>query len=349
MSDMKVFSIPDNNGNGNGALANGIVPFALGAAMSGGFGGLGFGGGGYGGWNMMNMSNITELFAMGILARMFGWNNGGLGGDGAGGAAFLSSQINGNNGRDLIMQAVTAQGEQSRQATQTLSTMLGQDFNLVNSSIQLIQSALTQIAAQQGMTPLQIINSIQAGNASLSQQLCQCCCDNKFAIAEQTNAIQQGMNSGFNGVERGISGVQTQMAINQGRDDLNVCQQTYALTDNGNRNTQAVLAKLDQMQTQALQDKLDAAREKNTQLAGEISQLNQNQYIAGIVAQSMAPVNAQLAGLNKEVDDIKCKLPDTVNVQYPNLVAVNATPYVSGGIYPNGMFGGYGAYGNYGF
>jgi hypothetical protein len=34
-------------------------------------------------------------------------------------------------------------------------------------------------------------------------------------------------------------------------------------------------------------------------------------------------------------------------VQYPNLVAVNATPYVSGGIYPNGMFGGYG--GNYGF
>lgn len=351
MSDMKVFSIPDNNGNGNGALANGIVPFALGAAMSGGFGGFGFGGGGYGGWNMMNMNNITELFAMGILARMFGWNTNGIGG-GGGDAAFLSSQINGNNGRDMIMQAVTAQGEQSRQATQTLSTMLGQDFNLVNSSIQLIQSALSQIAAQQGMTPLQIINSIQSGNAALSQQLCQCCCDNKYAIAEQTNAIQQGMNAGFNGVERGISGVQTQMAINQGRDDLNVCQQTYALTDSGNRNTQAVLAKLDQMQTQSLQDKLDAAREKNTQLANEISQLNQNQYIAGIVAQSMAPVNAQLAGLNKEVDDIKCKLPNTVNVQYPNLVAVNATPYVSGGIYPNGMFGGgYGGYGygNYGF
>ena len=361
MSDMKIFSIPDaNGGNGGNALANGVVPFMLGAGMSGGFGGFGGWGGNMGGWSAMNMNNITELFAMGILARMFGWYGNGDGMGGGSGAAFLSSQINGNNGRDLIMQAVTSQGEQSRTATQTLSTMLGQDFNLVNSSIQLIQSSLASIAAQQGMTPLQIINSIQSGNAALSQQLCQCCCDNKFAIAQQTSELQQGMNAGFNGVqmglnqgfngvERGLGGIQTQMALNAGKDELATCQQTYTLTDGANRNTQAVLAKLDAMQTQALQDKLDAAREKNTQLAGEISQLNQNQYIAGVVGQTMAPVNAQLAALNKEVDDIKCKLPNTVNVPFPNLVAVNATPYVSGGIYPNGMFGGGFNYGNYGF
>lgn len=361
MSDTKVFSIPDSNG-GNGVLGNGIVPFILGAGMSGGFGGFGGWGGGMGGWNAMNMNNITELFAMGILARMFGWYGNGDGMGGGNGAAFLSSQINGNNGRDLIMQAVTSQGEQSRTATQTLSTMLGQDFNLVNSGIQLIQSSLSQIAAQQGMTPLQIINAIQSGNASLSQQLCQCCCDNRFAIAEQTSQLQQGMNQGFNGVqmglnqgfngvERGISGVQTQMAINQGRDDLNVCQQTYTLRDGQNASTQAILGKLSEMQTQTLQDKLEAERDKNTALKGEISQLNQNQYIAGVVGQSLAPVNGALAALNKEVDDIKCKLPNTVNVQYPNLVAVNATPYVSGGIYPNGMFGqgGFGGYGNFGF
>ena len=362
MSDMKVFSIPDGNGgNGNNVLGNGIVPFILGAGMSGGFGGFGgWGGGGYGGWNMMNMSNITELFAMGILANMFGWNNGGGFGGGNNGIGFLANQLNNDNGRDLIMQAVTSQGEQSRQAVQTLSTMLGQDFNLVNTSIQTIQGALTQIAAQQGMTPLQIINSIQAGNAALSQQLCQCCCDNKFAIAEQTSQLQQGMNAGFNGVqmglnqgfngvERGISGIQTQMALNQGRDDLNVCQQTYTLRDGQNASTQAILNKLGEMQTQTLQDKLEAERDKNTALKGEISQLNQNQYIAGVVGQSLGPINAALAGLNKEIDDIKCKLPNTVNVQYPNLVAVNATPYVSGGIYPNGMFGGGYNYGNFGF
>ena len=332
----------------------------LGAGMTGG---MGFGGfGGYGGWNAVNMNNITELFAMGILASMFGWNgNGGFGGmGGTNGVGFLANQLNNDSGRDLIMQAVTSQGEQSRTATQTLSAMLGQDFSLVNSGIQLIQSSLANIAAQQGMTPLQIINSIQSGNAALSQQLCQCCCDNKFAIAQQTselqqgintgfNGVQMGLNHGFNGVERGLSGIQTQMALNAGKDELATCQQTHTLTDGANRNTQAVLAKLDAMQTQALQDKLDAAREKNTQLTSEISQLNQNQYIAGVVGQTMAPVNAQLAALNKEVDDIKCKLPNTVNVQYPNLVAVNATPYVSGGIYPNGMFGGVYNYGNYGF
>lgn len=362
MSDMKVFSIPDSNGGNGNALANGIVPFMLGAGMSGGFGGFGGWGGGYGGWNAMNMNNITELFAMGILASMFGWNgNGGFGGmGGANGVGFLANQLNNDNGRDLIMQAVTSQGEQSRQATQTLSTMLGQDFNLVNSGIQLIQSSLASIAAQQGMTPLQIINSIQSGNAALSQQLCQCCCDNKFAIAQQTSELQQGMNAGFNsvamglnqgfnGVERGISGIQTQMALNQGRDDLNVCQQTYTLRDGQNTSTQAILNKLGEMQTQTLQDKLEAERDKNTALKGEISQLNQNQYIAGVVGQTMAPLNAQLAALNKEVDDIKCKLPNTVNVQYPNLVAVNTTPYVSGGIYPNGVFGGGNYYGNYGF
>ena len=47
MSDMKLFSIPDSNGgNGNSVLGNGILPFVLGAGMSGGFGGFGGWGGG---------------------------------------------------------------------------------------------------------------------------------------------------------------------------------------------------------------------------------------------------------------------------------------------------------------
>ena len=48
MSDMKLFSIPDSNGGGNGAGAfgNGVVPFMLGAAMNGGLGGFGGRGGG---------------------------------------------------------------------------------------------------------------------------------------------------------------------------------------------------------------------------------------------------------------------------------------------------------------
>lgn len=56
-----------------------------------------------------------------------GW--GGFGGFGGGnnGAGFLANQMNNDNGRDLLMQAITSQGEQSRQAISTLSTMLGQE------------------------------------------------------------------------------------------------------------------------------------------------------------------------------------------------------------------------------
>lgn len=301
MADTKVFSFPDNGNNGgglfggNGGWGGGILGFLLGLMFGNGWGGFGGFGGGYG-------AN--------------------------GGAGFLSNQINNDNGRDLLMQAITSQGEQSRQAISTLSTMLGQDFNLVNASIQTISSALNQVANNQGLNAMQIVNSIQSGNASLASQLCQCCCN-----------MQSTVNNGFGDVQRAI-------ADKAAADQLGTCQQTYALTENANRNNQAILDKLASMETRALQDKLDAVREKNSQLSGEISQLNQNQYIAGVVGQSMAPLNAQLAALNKEVDDIKCKLPNTVNVEYPNLVAVNATPYVNGGFYGNS---GYNYYGGNGF
>lgn len=298
MADTKFFSFPDNNGNNGGFLGGngwggGILGFLLGLM----FGNGGFGG--FGGW---------------------GGNNGGAG--------FLSNQLNNDNGRELLMQAITSQGEQSRQAVQTLSTMLGQDFNLVNTSIQTITGALNNIANTQGTSALQIINAIQAGNASLASQLCQCCCENRAAIADQTATLQSALNNGFNTL-------QAQAAQNAAADQMAICQQTYALTDTANRNNQAIIDKLASMETRALQDKLDAAREKNTQLAGEISQMTQNQYIAGVVGQSMAPLNAQLAALNKEVDDIKCKMPNTVPVQYPNIIAANATPYM-------GIYGGYG-------
>lgn len=302
MADTKVFSFPDNGNNGGGLFGGssgwggGILGFLL---------GLMFGNGAWGG---------------------FGGFGGGYGANG--GAGFLSNQINNDNGRDLLMQAITSQGEQSRQAISTLSTMLGQDFNLVNASIQTISSALNQVANNQGLNAMQIVNSIQSGNASLASQLCQCCCN-----------MQSAVNNGFGDVQRAI-------ADKAAADQLGTCQQTYALTENANRNNQAILDKLASMETRALQDKLDAVREKNSQLSGEISQLNQNQYIAGVVGQSMAPLNAQLAALNKEVDDIKCKLPNTVNVEYPNLVAVNATPYVNGGFYGNS---GYNYYGGNGF
>ena len=99
----------------------------------------------------------------------------------------------------------------------------------------------------------------------------------------------------------------------------------------------------------ALDNKIDALESNRkdreiTALTAENAQLKSQNFTAGVVQQAVAPLNAQLVGLAKEVDDIKCRMPETVSVQYPNLQVFNATPYVSGGFYPNGY--GYGGWGN---
>ena len=271
-----------------------------------------------------------------LLGLFFGNGWGGFGGFGNGfgggaGAGFLSNQINNDNGRDLLMQAITSQGEAARTATQTLATALGQDFNLVNSGVQTIQSALSNLALQQAVSVPQIINSIQSGDASLASQLASCCCENRLAICQQTNALQSD-----------IAGVRTAIEAKSAADQLAMCQQTYSLTDTMNRNALNLDNKIDALESSRKDREITA-------LTAKVAQLESQNFTTGVIGSAIAPVNAALASLAKEVDDIKCKQPNTVSVTYPNLYAVNATPYVSGGYYQGGFNGYYGAPGIGGF
>lgn len=328
----EIYQLPENGNGGNAT-----IPFSI---------PIGFGGYGNGGMfgNGNGFNSIADLFGLAIIASMFGWGNGGFGGGfgfggGNGAAGFLSNQINNDTGRELIMQAVTNQGEASRTAIQTLSTMLGQDFNLVNSAVGNVQSALQSLALQQSVSVPQIINSIQSGNAALTSAFQKCCCDNQLAMCQQTNTLQQGLNANAVAVQQGFSGVQQSIASKSAADQLAMCQQTYNLTDTMNRNYLALDNKIDAMES-SRKDRELAAKD------AEIATLKSQNFTAGVVQQAVAPINAQLAGLSKEVDDIKCKLPETVSVQWPNLVAVNASPYVSGGFYGQGWNGFGNGFGN---
>lgn len=333
----EIYSIPDNSGS------NGI-PFSI---PIGGFGNGGFGfGNGYGQTNLMDLLGFAIVAS--IFPNMFGGYGNGFGGGWGGGngaAGFLSNQINNDTGRELIMQAVTNQGEASRTAIQTLSTMLGQDFNLVNSAVGNVQSALQSLALQEAVSVPQIINSIQSGNASLASQLCKCCCDNQLAMCQQTNAlqtsmsngftgVQQSLNNGFNGVQMGINGVQQSIASKAAADQLAMCQQTYSLNDTMNRNYISLDNKLDAMESNRKDREITA-------LTAEVASLKSQNFTTGVVQQAVSPVLGQIASLTKEVEDIKGKLPNTIAVTYPNVTAVNNTPYMGGwnGFYGNG-FGG---------
>lgn len=281
----------------------GNVPFSI---PIGGFGNTGFGNG---------QTNLMDLLGFAIVASIFPNFFGNRGGQG----------FNGGVNGDVAYQAVVAQGEASRTAIQTLSTMLGQDFNLVNGAVSTIQNALQTLALQQAVSVPQIVNAIQSGDANLASAFQKCCCENQLAICQQTNALQNNIN-----------GVGQQVAAKAAADQLAMCQQTYALTDTMNRNYLALDNKIDALESSRKDREITA-------LTAEVATLKNQNFTAGVVQQAVAPLNAQLAALNKEVDDIKCKLPNTINVEYPQVSVVNTTPYM-GGIYPGY---GYGAYGTF--
>lgn len=319
----RVMVFPDgNSGNAGGNVPAWVLPF-----MGGGFGnnnGLFGNGNGWGGGILGFLLGL--MFGNGGFGNFFGgWG----GNNGNAGAGFLSNQINNDSGRELLMNAIVSQGEQSRTAIQTLSTMLGQDFNLVNSAIQTIQTAINQIANNQGLNAMQIINSIQNGTCTLGNQIAQACCQIQQAIAQQTNTFQAGIN-----------GIQNQMAINQGNEELGRCKQTYELTQTGNSNTQAVLNKLSEMQTQNLQDKLEKSRDENTNLRTELSQERQTKQFGSMLNSVIAPIQARMQMMDDKIDGIIAKQPNTVPVTWPNLVAVQQNPYFYGnGGYNDGFFG----------
>lgn len=316
----EIYQLPENGGNNNGGF-NGI-PFSIpigNFGMGGGFGG-GFGGG---------MNGVFDIFALALVASMFGGFNGNGNGFNFGGnnaaAGFLANQLNNDSGRELLMNAITSQGEQSRAATQTLSTMLGQDFNLVNSAVQNVQNALQTLALQQAVSVPQIINAIQLGNQNLSQQFCNCCCEQKLLTTEQ--------------------GYQAQ---------IRTIEQTNQLGSQADRNTASIVGAINALQTnmtrefcdvkeREMQEKINTQSDIITQLRGQIDNANQTQQIIGYVGSVVAP-------LQREVDKIRENQPNTVPVQWPQLTAVNTTPYVSGGLYGqpfgNGFFGGNGFGGN---
>ena len=292
----EIYQLPENGSNNSGL---GNIPFSI---PVGGFGGGLFGGNGFG-------NDIGGLIALAIVASIFGWNNGnGFGGFGGGNGqlGFLANQLNNDNGRDLIMQAVTSQGEASRTAIQTLSSMLGQDFNLVNAGVQNVQNSLQTLALQQAVSVPQIINSIQSGNSALAAQLAQCCCENRLATCEQTNTLQNTMNA------------------------------------NGQRNVDAIadlkatmIQSFCDVKEREMQSKIDTQADIITQLRNAADNANQTNQIIGYV-------NSVVAPLQKSVTEIENKMPNTVPVQWPQLTAVNTTPYVNGGFYGNGWYGGNG-------
>lgn len=264
-----------NNGGlfgGNNGWGGGILGFLLGLFFGNGWGGFGGFGGGWGGNNS--------------------------------GAGFLSNQINNDSGRELLMNAINSNGEASRAAVASLSTMLGQDFNLVNSGVSAIRDGIAALSAQTGMSALQIQNAIQSGDCALQSKLQECCCANKLLITEQGYQNQIATLNQTNTLSSAISG-----ASQRGVDAIADLKST-------------MIASFCDQKEREMQAKIDTQSDIITQLRNQISNDKQTEAFT-------AAFNA----LNQKVTDLAARQPNTVPVQWPALTAVNTTPYVNGGYY----------------
>lgn len=160
------------------------------------------------------------------------------------------------------------------------------------------------VGNQVGMTGQQVINALQQGNMQLASQLAQCCCDNKMAIAQQTTALQNNINAILNEQEKGFANVAYETQ-----------RQTCDIQGAIKNSTQQILDGQRAAEMRELQNKIDNLREEN-------STFKQSAMTNQIVGQAVAPINAFLANLQKDVDGIKCKLPETATVAYSPFTAV---------------------------
>ena len=193
---------------------NGLDPNLLLAMNNKGNNGFG----GDGSWFMW----IIFLFFLFPLMGRGGWGNGFGGNDGGVPAnAGLAGLINNDNGRELLMQAITGNG----QAINSLATNLNCSVGQIQQAINGVSSKVSEVGCQVGMSSQQIINAIQSGNCQIANQMAQCCCDVKTAIQQQ--------------------GYENQLAT------LN---QTNTLTSNANTQFNIIGAKID-AQTQIINDK----------------------------------------------------------------------------------------------
>ena len=255
---------------------------------------------------------------------------------------YLAS-VNGNEGRQYLADIMNGRFDNLN----TLAQMVNTSVEGVKTGVFGLQNAITEVSGQIGMSGLQTINAIQSGNTSILSKLCECCCENRLAICQQTNSIQSTLASNHADdilqAEKNAAGLQLQLSQLEGANKLSVCQQTNTLQNQAERDTNAILNAIAGQNTlitkefcdlkeRELQSKIDTQSDVITQLRNQIS--NDHQTLQ---------FNAAFNALDSKIGAIAAKQPNTIPVQWPNIVGVNTTPCIGQSFYPGGNFGGWGS------
>ena len=215
------------------------------------------------------------IILLAFLRNGFGWN-----GDCGSNTGFVASQLG---------QAIAGNGN----AISNLATSLNCTEGQIQAAIANVQNAVQQVANANNMSAMQIVNAVNAGNASIANSIQSCCCEVKNGVTTQ-------------GYENRINNLQQSQLIQNGFSQVGyaAAEQTCAIKQNNTDNTNRVIAKLDAME--------DSRKDR------EISTLT----AALTAANSRAERQAELAPIYKALSDIQCKQPNVVTVPANNGVLV---------------------------
>lgn len=305
MSDTKVFSFGNDGAATSNLLASylpmlqsrGIDPSVLYAMGNG---------------NGLGNFGINEIIALVVIAAIFGNGNGG---------GIFGGNNNNSAEREMLMSAIQRNGTDLSQLAQSINCSVGQ----VHAAVDNVATQICNLSAQTGQSSLQIINSLQSGQAALASQIAECCCKTQTAIQESNYLTERGFCN-------------TNQILSRGFSDLGYAsaQQTCELKSAISDSTSKILEGQRAAELREMQDKMDALREKNAQQAVMLNNAQQTSQFA-----------AMLAPITEDLASIKCKLPKTevVNVQ-PDYIPVNRGVNIS---YAPYYCGGYNAFGGFGY
>lgn len=246
-----------------------------------------------------------------FLFFLMGWGGNGWGGGFGGRGANLANEINNDNGRALLMDAIGG----NRNAISNLATQLNCTEGQIQGAISALTSQVQNVGNSVNMNGMQVINALQQGNMQIASQLADCCCKTnnnitamdgnvRLATCQQTNTLQNAINNVAVGQERGFSSVAYETQ-----------RQTCSLEKSIENAASEIKAGQTAAEFREMQNKIDHLREEN-------STFKSSAMTSQIVGQALAPVNAVLAGLQKEIGEIKCAQPNTVTVPYQPFVTV---------------------------
>lgn len=221
-----------------------------------------------------------------ILFGGGGWNFGNRAGNltndaavtGAIDAAIQKARADGL-GEQAIMDAI--RGNQT--AIQTLATTFNTDIGNVQQALCALNGGIDKLSGQIGLSGQQVINAIQTGNMSLTQQLMSCCCDIKslvleqennvrMATMEQTNTLSDRMRTGF--------------------------AETHQLIDN---QTAQMVAGFQSIKDMFTQNKIDTLQATVNQLQNNANNSAQTAYLQNYVNSQVAPIQTSVNTLLNRV------------------------------------------------